>query len=58
MEIQIDISKDDRTPEQNALLERYYQASKVLRAAGFKAKTVLLFVSGPRSSPACIELER
>jgi len=58
MEFQIDISADDRTTEQNALLERYYQATKILRAAGFNAKTILYFVSKPTDNPACIELER
>jgi hypothetical protein len=57
MAFQIDISADKRTNEQNAQLERYYQAAKVLRAAGFKAKVSLLFVSKPTQSPALIELE-
>ncbi len=58
MEVQIDMSKDDRTPEQNAKLERYYQASKILRAAGFNAKTVLFIVTRPTDEPACISLEK
>lgn len=58
VEIQIDISEDDRTSEQNVKLERYYQASKILRAAGFNAKTVLFIVTRPTDEPACISLEK
>jgi hypothetical protein len=58
MEFQIDLSEEDRTPEQNAKLERYYQASKILRAAGFNAKTVLFIVTRPTDEPACISLEK
>jgi len=57
MEFQIDISADDRTAKQNAKLERYYQAVKLLKAAGFNAKVVLYFVSKPTDEPACIELK-
>jgi len=58
MKFQIDISKNDRTPEQNALLETYYQAAKILCAAGMKAKVVLYFVSKPNENPAAIEIEQ
>lgn len=57
MIFQIDISADDRTKEQNAKLESYYAATKLLRAAGYKAKTVLFIISKPTDNPACIELE-
>ncbi|KKK97508.1 hypothetical protein LCGC14_2652050 [marine sediment metagenome] len=57
MEFQIDVSADTRTPEQNALLERYYQAARILRAAGFRAKTSLLFCNRPKDQPACIDLD-
>jgi len=58
MEIQIDMCEETRTPEQNAKLERYYQAAKILRAAGFKAKTSLFIVTRPTDEPACISLEQ
>lgn len=56
MEFQIDISAEDRTSEQNAKLESYYAAAKLLRAAGYKAKTVLYFVTRPTDEPAGITL--
>ena len=58
MEFQIDMCADTRTPEQNAKLERYYQAVKILKATGFKAKTVLFIVTKPTDEPACISLEQ
>jgi len=58
MEIQIDLNEEDRTPEQNAKLERYFQATKILRAAGFPARTVLLLVSKSTDEPAQISLDR
>jgi len=54
---QIDLCVNDRTAEQNAKLERYYQATKILKAAGFNAKVILLLVSKPIDEPACIELK-
>lgn len=56
MEFQIDISVDDRTAEQNAKLESYYAAAKLLRAAGYKAKIVLYLVTRPTDEPAGITL--
>ena len=57
MKFQVDISAEERTPEQNAKLERYYQAAKILETAGFKAKVVLLVTSRPTDNPANIHLE-
>lgn len=57
MEFQIDISAEDRTAEQNAKLESYYAAAKLLRAAGYKAKVALFIVTRPTDNPACIEIE-
>ena len=58
MIFQIDMSEDQRTPEQNAKLERYYQAAKILRAAGFTARVDLYHVTRPTDEPACIELKK
>ena len=57
MIFQLDISKDDRTPEQNACLERTYQAAKILRDAGFECEVTLYFVSKPEHQPAAIYLK-
>lgn len=57
MEFQIDISREDRTEEQEALLQRYYEAAKLLRSVGYKAKVYLHIVTRPTDSPACIEIE-
>ena len=56
MKIQIDLCKEIRTPEQNAIVERCYQAVKVLRAAGFRAEVELYIVSSPKDCPAAIVL--
>lgn len=58
MKFQIDLSAEDRTAEQNALLESYYTAAKILRAAGIKAKVMLNFVTRPTDQPACIEISK
>jgi hypothetical protein len=57
MEFQIDINAEDRTAEQNALLERYYQAAKILKAAGFNAKVSLCIITRPTDNPASRELK-
>lgn len=57
MEFQIDVSEEDRTVEQNAKLEAYYAAAKILRAIGYKARVNLYVVTKPTDNPASIELE-
>jgi len=56
--MEIEIHVGDLTPEQEALRERYEQAARILRAAGFKAKVEGLVVTRTTDRPAHIVLEK
>ena len=58
MEVVIDITADNRTPEQNDNIDLCYQAAKLLRQNGFKAKTILYCTFDPDSRPAHIIIEK
>ena len=57
MDVQLDLSKDSRTPEQNAILEETKQAVRFLVLNGYKAKIRLNYVTNALDVPAFIEIE-
>jgi len=56
MDIEIDSSAEDRTPEQNARIRRYYAAADILRAAGIKVSVSKCIVTKPTDDPASISI--
>ena len=57
MDIEIDLSINDRTERQNNIVDQCHKAVKILRCNGINAKVIKYIVTSETSRPASIVID-